>query len=357
MTLSVNMAHELIKRLKYRFVNAGVPLYDYSLVASHLEDGDEWHEAWTRLGDLRFGEAETAARDGQAACAASLFTVAALEYHFAKFLFLSDRQRTQTLQTRSSDSYRRALEFGSGPSRSMTIPFGGTQIHAVLREPAGAASEATRLVILIPGLDATKEELHALSETFVGRGFATLTVDGPGQGEAEFDSLLRPDWENILPVLLDTADGFAGLDTSRVAVVGVSLGGLFAGRCAVSTDPRLAAVAVVGGCYDFSISWPSLPALSTEAFVVRSGAGDVDTAAERARTFTMDTAPDSGTCPVLLVHGARDRLFEMGELGQFEEKFGARASTLIAEDGDHVLHNLSFRIRPAMVDWVDSQLR
>lgn len=357
MTQSVSMAHELIKRLKYRFVNAGVPLYDYSLVASHLDDGDEWHEAWTRIGDLRFGEAEAAARAGQPAAAASVFTVAALEYHFAKFLFLSDRDRCQALQTRSSDAYRRALALGSGPARSMTIPCGDTQIHAVLREPAGAAAGATRLTILIPGLDATKEELHALSETFLGRGFATLTVDGPGQGEAEFDSLLRPDWETVVPVLLDAAEGFEGLDTSRVGVVGVSLGGLFAGRCATSADPRLGAVAVVGGCYDFSISWPSLPALSTEAFVVRSGAGDTDTAAERAREFTMDTAPDGGTCPVLLVHGARDRLFGMDEVEMFAKKFGARASKLIAEDGDHVLHNLSFRIRPALVDWVDAQLR
>ena len=40
---------------------------------------------------------------------------------------------------------------------------------------------------MAPGLDSTKEEIHAYEEPFLARGIAVLAIDGPGQGEAEYD--------------------------------------------------------------------------------------------------------------------------------------------------------------------------
>ena len=48
---------------------------------------------------------------------------------------------------------------------------------------------------MIPGLDSTKEELRSTEELFLERGVATFSVDGPGQGEAEYDLAIRGDWE------------------------------------------------------------------------------------------------------------------------------------------------------------------
>ena len=42
-------------------------------------------------------------------------------------------------------------------------------------------------MIMIPGLDSTKEELRSTEDLFLERGIATFSVDGPGQGEAEYD--------------------------------------------------------------------------------------------------------------------------------------------------------------------------
>ena len=50
-------------------------------------------------------------------------------------------------------------------------------------------------MIMIPGLDSTKEELRSTEELFLERGIATFSVDGPGQGEAEYDLAIRGDWE------------------------------------------------------------------------------------------------------------------------------------------------------------------
>ena len=58
-------------------------------------------------------------------------------------------------------------------------------------------------MVLIPGLDSAKEEFRATEQLFLDRGLATFSVDGPGQGEAEYDLPIRPDWEVPGAAILD----------------------------------------------------------------------------------------------------------------------------------------------------------
>ena len=50
-----------------------------------------------------------------------------------------------------------------------------------LRRPPGL--DRPPLVLLIAGLDSTKEEFFAVENIFLARGLATFSLDGPGQGE------------------------------------------------------------------------------------------------------------------------------------------------------------------------------
>jgi 2,6-dihydroxypseudooxynicotine hydrolase len=61
------------------------------------------------------------------------------------------------------------------------------------------------VLIMAPGLDSTKEEIHAYEEPFLARGIAVLAIDGPGQGEAEYDIPICGDYERA-------AGGGGGLD-------------------------------------------------------------------------------------------------------------------------------------------------
>ena len=42
-------------------------------------------------------------------------------------------------------------------------------------------------MIMIPGLDSVKEELQATAEYLLSRGLAVIAIDGPGQGESEYE--------------------------------------------------------------------------------------------------------------------------------------------------------------------------
>ncbi len=70
------------------------------------------------------------------------------------------------------------------PSSREVIDFKGSQLVALFRTPHGAGPHPT--VLLIPGLDSTKEEFRDVERSFLDRGMATFALDGPGQGEAEW---------------------------------------------------------------------------------------------------------------------------------------------------------------------------
>ena len=59
------------------------------------------------------------------------------------------------------------------------------------------------VLIMAPGLDSTKEEIHAYEEPFLARGIAVLAIDGPGQGEAEYDIPICGDYERAATAVVD----------------------------------------------------------------------------------------------------------------------------------------------------------
>ncbi|MFC7106086.1 alpha/beta hydrolase family protein [Nonomuraea rubra] len=89
-------------------------------------------------------------------------------------------------------------------------------------------------MLMLSGLDSAKEEHRVVEQLFLERGLATFAVDGPGQGEAEYDLPIRADWSGPGKALLDALAAEPRIDGSRLGVWGVSLGGYYAPRVAAA---------------------------------------------------------------------------------------------------------------------------
>ena len=76
-------------------------------------------------------------------------------------------------------------EYLDPDAERIEVPLDGGRVVGNLRRPAG--EERPPLVLLMPGLDSTKEEFFRLENVFLDRGMATLSIDGPGQGESGYD--------------------------------------------------------------------------------------------------------------------------------------------------------------------------
>ena len=99
---------------------------------------------------------------------------------------------------------------------------------------------------MAPGLDSTKEEIHAYAEPFLARGIAVLAIDGPGQGEAEYEIPICGDYERAATAVVDWIEGRKDLNAQKIGIWGVSLGGYYAPRAAAYEKRIKACIALSG---------------------------------------------------------------------------------------------------------------
>jgi dienelactone hydrolase len=336
-----------------RFTTNGVTAGDFERITSGLASWDDWCAGWSEVA----AEHEQLGRDALAAgrdmSAGAHLSQAAVYYHFAKFLFVNDPGQMRTAHLRAVACLTDALPFLDPPGRRVEIPFDGSRLVGILRLPAGEGPHP--VMIMIPGLDSAKEELRSTEDLFLERGLATFSVDGPGQGEAEYDLAIRGDWEVPGGAVIDYLHTEPGIDPGRIGVWGVSLGGYYAPRVA-SGDGRVKACVALAGPYDFAENWDSLPVLTREAFRVRSKSGDQQTARDRAAALSMAGRAGLISCPLLAVMGKLDRLIPWQHAQRLVDEAGGPAELLLLEQGNHGCANLAPFHRYRTADWTAQQL-
>ena len=279
-----------------RFTANGVPAADFARVVDGLESWDDWCAAWSAAASIHEDLGIEALDQGRLRSAGAHLSTAAVVYHFAKFVFVRDLVQMRAAHDAAVRCLDTALPHLDPPGERMEMPFEGSTIYGILRKPAGGSPHPA--VICVPGLDSTKEELRATEDLFLARGLATFSVDGPGQGEAEYDLPIRADWEVPGRAFVDALVARDDIDADRIGVWGVSLGGYYAPRFA-SGDARIKACVSLCGPYTFGENWDIMPALTRETFAVRSRSKDADDAHALALTLTMEgrtasALPDAG---------------------------------------------------------------
>lgn len=336
-----------------RFTTNGVAVADFERVTAGLRGWDQWCEAWSAVAAEHEELAAQAAEEGRLRSAGAHYAQAAVYYHFAKFLFVQDMVALRAAHTAAVRCLDAALPHLDPPGRRVEIPYAGGHLVGVLRLPGG--SRPAPVVVMLPGLDSAKEEFRSTEALFLERGVGTFSVDGPGQGESEYDFAIVGDWTGPGTAILDTLAGQAGVDPDRIGVWGVSLGGYYAPRVA-SADQRVRACVALAGPYDFGECWADLPALTREAFRVRSRSADDAQAREVAHTLSLAGHAPAITCPLLVVTGKRDRLIPWQHARRLAAEASGPTSLLLLEAGNHGCMNVAAQHRPRTADWMAARL-
>ncbi|GAA4558834.1 alpha/beta hydrolase family protein [Planotetraspora kaengkrachanensis] len=338
-----------------RFTTNGVTVHDFQRVTRGLENWADWCSAWSKVAT----EHENLGRDALAAerflSAGQHLSRAAVYYHFAKFVFVEDLDQMREAHGRAVACLNDALPYLSPAGRRIEIDFEGTTLPGVLRLPAGTGPHP--VVLMLSGLDSTKEELRSTEDTFLERGLATFSVDGPGQGEAEYDLPIRGDWSLPGKAILDALAAEPDIDENRIAVWGVSLGGYYAPRVAAAAGDRVKACVALAGPYNFGDCWDGLPLLTRQTFQVRSGAGSQEEAHAIASTLNLDGSAENISAPLLIVFGRKDRLIPWPHAERLASTAGGDTELLMLEEGNHGCADLAPWHRPYTADWVADRLR
>jgi 2,6-dihydroxypseudooxynicotine hydrolase len=335
-----------------RLIANGVDYNDFRRITSTLERWDDWLDAWTATADGHREQAERAHAAGHELSAGEAFVRAAVCYHFAKFVWVLDVERNRAATEQAIAALAAAHRLLDPTAERIEAPFEQARIAGNLRRPQGA--ERPPLIVLIPGLDSTKEEFFHWEGVFLARGMATLSMDGPGQGESGFDLNIRPDYEAAVAAMLDALGGRDDVDTQRVGAVGVSMGGYYAPRAA-AFEPRIKAVAGVSGPYDMSANWDGLPSLTRETLRHHTGSATPEEAHARAAELNLAGVAERVEQPALIITGKLDRLIPWEDTKRVADEM-PNSTWVLYEDGTHVCNNVPFRYRPLVGDWMAEQL-
>jgi len=337
-----------------RFTVNGVTTGDFERITSGLNQWSQWCASWSavaaehqQLGDVAFDQ-------GRDLSAANHFAQAAIYYHFAKFVFVDDLEQMKTAHQMAIACHSRALPHLSPPGARIEVPFESGHLMAVLRRPHGGGPHP--IVILIPGLDSTKEELQTTEDTFLARGMATFSVDGPGQGESEYDFPIRADWSAPAMAVWEILIRQPDIDSTRCGLWGVSLGGYYSVCAAAALGDRIRGCVCLSGPYDFGAAWDGLPPLTKRTFQVRSWAASEAQAREIASTLTLRNRLSGISAPLLVVAGRKDRLFPYQQAEELIVGIGEHAELMMLAEGNHGCANVAPWHRPYTADWLGARL-
>jgi 2,6-dihydroxypseudooxynicotine hydrolase len=336
-----------------RFVANGIDVNDFEAVLTKTAEWADWAPNWHAAGAVHEELGREAEQRGRMVSATAGYQRAAWCYHLGKFLWFEDLQLHAQLRDRSVAVYGRTLAHLEPPAERLEIPFEGHIIPGHLRRPQ--TENTPPLVLIVPGLDSSKEEMFAIEDEFLRRGMATLTIDGPGQSENSVHFAIRPNWETVITPLLDHLEAL-GLDSDfgRVGLMGISMGAIYGPRAAAH-EPRLAAVVGLAGPYNLGDCWDALNPLTRGGYVFYTKSANEAEAKEKAYALNLEGVLDKVTQPLLVIHGARDRLFPPEQAERIARE--APNSTLVMyPDGNHVCNNIAYKYRPVMADWMSDQL-
>jgi len=334
-----------------RFVANGTSYPDFQATMARITRWDDWCREWGRTARHYEDLAEGAEAAGRTVTAGEAWRRAALCWHWGKFVFTDHPEEQRAAHERTVACFRRGAGTLSPPAEPVRVPYAGSTLAAYLRIPPGPPPP---IVIMIPGLDSVKEELQATAELMLRRGLAVIAIDGPGQGESEYEFPIEPAYERVVTAVADYLKGRDDTDPDRMGVFGVSLGGYYAARAA-AYEPRVRAAVDLAGPYRWDLDWDALAPQTRTTFQARSGAASPAQARERAVALTLEDAAARITCPLLVVHGGRDRLIPPYHAERLARE-APGAELMLYPDGSHGVTNHAFESRAAMADWLAARL-
>ena len=337
-----------------RMVSNGVMLTDFQEVTESIDRWADWCAAWCKRAAVHEALGREALAEGFCLSGAQHLSRAAVYYHFAKFVFVQDVNQMKAAHMKAVECKHLALPHLRPPVRRVEFPYQGKRLVGFLRLPSQVVRPP--LLIMVPGLDSAKEELEAYETPFLERGIATLMIDGPGQGEAEYDFPIRGDYEVAVSAMVDYAMTLTEIDTSRIGLWGVSLGGYYAPRAA-AFEKRIKACIGLAGPYDLGDNWDKIPELTRNTFRVRSHLKTMEEARKYAGTLTLKNGvAQQITCPLFLVTGRQDRLVPWTDTQRMADEASGPVELMIVEDGNHIANNRPYRYRYRTADWMAEQL-
>jgi len=384
---------------------SGADIGEVTSTASQIPDGDKtaWYSEWRALAERIHAGADRSAAEGHHVSARESYLRASNYYRLCEFYLRvgpADDPLVREVGQLSVDCFARAAQLMNSAPERVSFPYENTTlpgwwIPADLgtAHPTGGDPDGPRPTLLFHGgFDSTEEELYFSGGAAAARrGYHVLAFAGPGQGSALRDQklLFRPDWEAAVTPAVDWLLARPDVDPDRIALMGMSFGGLLAPRAA-ATEHRVAALIAYDGLYSFADSLyrgvglevmelvgEDLVTSDTKANALLEeftsskaqtfgpifqwgmwvlGADSMATVLRAVAPYTLEGYAPLVTCPTLVLDGENDP----GHASQLYEALRCQKTYHLfpaAEGGgEHCQEGVMSRLHQVVFDWLDTVL-
>ena len=173
---------DIFFRISRAAIGANVDYSEIQRILGEITSFSTWFDAWQKSADRFAALAVEAESNGHPVTAGENYLRAGQLYHFAQlFTRPEDPRRAQAGRQRVF-YYRKAGPLLKPPVQAVEIPLGGQRLPGYLRCPDGL--ETPPVVVLVPGANSVKEELHNWGGEFLKRGMATRCSQRSSSGNS-----------------------------------------------------------------------------------------------------------------------------------------------------------------------------
>lgn len=352
-TYLLTTVRAFLDSITYRMLADGLELQDVR-AAERLTDWADWGPHWNARARMHEALGRAALAKSYRLTAGEHLVRGALAAHYGQFLYFDFPEVKREGADLKVRLYRDAAPLLRPPAEPVAIPFRGDTLPGYLRVPEGQGPHP--VVILLGGLDATKEDSHQFANLCLARNLGTLAFDGPGQGESLYRGhFLDPRFHEAISAAVDQLLERPDVKRDGVGILGRSLGGFFAPQAA-ALDDRIRACVAWGALYDLG-SFDRKPPLMREGYRFVTGASDWNDAKERTSFISLAPFASKIRCPLYIVHGLADNSVPRDNAERLAREAQGPVKLWLVPDSIHCNHDVANQVRPDMADWLAEQLR
>ncbi|MEA3157758.1 MAG: hypothetical protein QOK44_5347 [Betaproteobacteria bacterium] len=312
------------------------------------QEPDAWEEEWCRIGARLEKVADAADAAGHTMSAGSYYLRAGM-YYFTGERFIYPGERKREVGRKSIDLQTKGLLRRYPNIERVEVPFEGKSLPALFMKATGVSKRAPTVVVF-DGMDNCKEMSVLFNGLeFAARGWHTLAIDGPGQGETLRlrEMYARHDYEVAGTAAFNYIAERPEVDQKKVVVMGYSFGGYYSARVAAFEKRFAAGVSFAALHWDLA-AWqreikrrletdPKNTAQSAFHFRwIMGHIDDGDAAIRKAEAFSLADVAPKIEMPYLIVHAQEDKVVPVASAHKLFEAIRSKRKhlkILTAEDG------------------------
>ena len=327
---------------RYRLDAMLIPASTTDRAFSEVQRVNDWVGAWSRAAQRFLSESRRDDSQGDWMRSAAARRNAAMCYHVANLLSDDDPRTIRTLRASSVQAFSQSVPKLLFETRKVQISWRTRELQGYLCKPEDA-ERPMPLVCLLNGATTTKEELLLWTAPLREVGFAVLTLDWPGTGEAAGNLKLSSQCDDITDGIYSLAVHDRDLDENHIALMGVSIGSSVALRAA-ALDRRIGAVIAVSPLFEPRF-WTSNVSPASARFLVAL-AGQAASLPYALQDFGVSDLLHRIKSPVLVVGAGQDQLVPSSEAMHVASSLGDLATMIWYEQSGHCAYD-------QIDDWMD----